>query len=209
MITGTASEPGEIAHSAPPDEALAPPVRRRSHIVLWSAIGVGVAIAVLIAVIASARPSSQVAGKSPLLGNPAPAIAGRGLSGGRYSLSQFRGRWVLVNFMATWCPPCLKEMPQIRLFWKEHARRGDAVVLTVADDSSNVGRLRSYLAAQGARWPAVDDPAATVSYGLQGLPSSFLVSPDGIVFWYLLGELQARQLDQLLHQGSAAGLGPA
>jgi len=169
----------------------------------------GVAVAVLIAVIASAQPSSEVEGKSPLLGGLAPAISGPGLDGGHLSLGEFRGKWVLVNFMATWCEPCQKEMPQLQKFWQQHSKRGDAVVLTVADDPGNVGQLRAFLRAKRAGWPAVNDPSATVSYGLQGLPSSFLVAPDGTVYWYLLGEVRASQLDSLLQQGAASGLGAA
>jgi cytochrome c biogenesis protein CcmG, thiol:disulfide interchange protein DsbE len=199
------------AEGAPANEAFPTPVppRRKSRVVLWSAIGVGVAVAVLIAMMASAQPSSQGEAESPLLGNAAPPISGRGLDGGHYSLSQFRGHWVLVNFMATWCMPCQREMPQLERFWAEHAKRGDAVVFTVADDPSNVAQLRAYLNAKAAKWPAVDDPAATVSYGLQGLPTSFLVAPDGTVYWYLLGDVQAPQLDKLLQEGAAAGMGQA
>ena len=177
--------------------------------VLWAAAGMAVVVAALIAVIASAQPSSEVEGKSPLLGGPAPAISGPGLAGGHYSLDQFRGRWVLVNFMATWCEDCQLEMPQLMAFSRHHAKAGDATVLTVADDPSNVGQLRRYLADQGARWPAVDDPAATVAYGIQGLPSSFLVAPDGTVFAYLIGEVRASELDNWVRQGAAKGFGRA
>lgn len=176
---------------------------------LWATLGMAVVAAVLVAVIASAQPSSEVLGQSPLLGKAAPAVEGPGLDGGRYSLSQFRGRWVLVNFMATWCQPCQAEMPQLLQFDHQHARRGDATILTVADDPSNVGQLRTFLRARGASWPAVDDPAATVSYGLTGLPSSFLVAPDGTVYAYLLGEVRANELDSWLRQGAAKGFGPA
>jgi thiol-disulfide isomerase/thioredoxin len=185
------------------------PTGRPRRTVLWVVVGTAVVVAALIAVVASAQPSSEVEGKSPLLGGPAPAISGPGLGGGHYSLAQFRGRWVLVNFMATWCEDCQQEMPQLMEFAKQHARAGDATVLTVADDPSDVGQLRRYLAAEGAGWPAVDDPVATVSYGIQGLPSSFLVAPDGTVFAYLIGEVRASELDSWLQQGAAKGFGAA
>ncbi len=55
----------------------------------------------------------------------------------------------------------------------------------------------------------MDDPAASVSYGVTGLPSSFLVAPDGIVYAYVTGEVEASALDNWLHQGAAKGLGRA
>jgi thiol-disulfide isomerase/thioredoxin len=170
-------------------------------------LGVAVVTAVLIAVIASAQPSSQVTARSPLLGSTAPAISGPGLAGGHYSLAQFHNEWVLVNFMATWCEPCQQEMPQLLKFAKQHAKSADATVLTVAYDPTNVAQLKSFLAARGARWPAVDDPSASVSYGVTGLPSSFLVAPDGVVYAYVPGEVEAAALDNWLRQGAAKGLG--
>jgi cytochrome c biogenesis protein CcmG/thiol:disulfide interchange protein DsbE len=182
-------------------------MRRRP--VLWASVAAGAVLAVLIAVFASAQPASQVVANSPLLGNTAPAISGAGLAGGHYSLRQFRDEWVLVNFMATWCEPCQKEMPQLLRFTKQHARAGDATVFTVVYDSTDVGQLKTYLAARSARWPAVNDPAASVPYGVTGLPSSFLVAPDGIVYAYMPGEVTAAELDSYIQQGATKGLGPA
>jgi thiol-disulfide isomerase/thioredoxin len=182
---------------------------KRRRTVLWATLGVAVVTAVLIAVIASAQPSSQVTARSPLLGSTAPPISGPGLGGGHYSLAQFRNEWVLVNFMATWCQPCQQEMPQLLKFARQHAKSADATVLTVAYDPTNVSQLKTFLAARGAHWPAVDDPSASVSYGVTGLPSSFLVAPDGIVYAYVPGEVQAAALDNWVHQGAAKGLGRA
>jgi thiol-disulfide isomerase/thioredoxin len=182
---------------------------KRRRTVLWATVGVAVVIAVLIAVIASAQPSSQVAARSPLLGNAAPSISGPGLSGGHYSLAQFRNEWVLVNFMATWCEPCQQEMPQLLKFSQQHAKSADATVLTIAYDPRNVAQLKTFLATRGARWPAVNDPSASVSYGVTGLPSSFLVAPDGTVYAYLVGQVVASALDNWVRQGAAKGLGRA
>jgi cytochrome c biogenesis protein CcmG, thiol:disulfide interchange protein DsbE len=182
---------------------------KRRRTVLWATVAVAAVTAVLIAVIASAQPSSQVAARSPLLGSTAPAISGPGLAGGHYSLAQFRNEWVLVNFMATWCQPCQQEMPQLLKFADQHAKSGDATVLTVVYDPTNVAQLKRFLAARGARWPAVDDPSASVSYGVTGLPSSFLVAPDGVVYAYVPGEVEAAALDNWVRQGAAKGLGPA
>jgi thiol-disulfide isomerase/thioredoxin len=186
------------------------PGRRRGRTVMWAALAMGVVLAVLVAIIASSKPSSEVEGKSPLLGHAAPSIAGGSLAGrGHITLGQLHGKWVLVNFMATWCEPCQQEMPQIEQFYNQHAKRGDATVLTVAYDASNISQLRVFLETRGAKWPAVNDPGATVSYGLQGLPSSFLVAPDGVVYAYLLGEVRASELDSWLQRGASQGYGQA
>ena len=193
---------GEAVAAPAPQPA---PGGRRHRSVLWAAVGAAVVVSALFAVIVSAKPSSEVLGKSPLLGRPAPAVSGPGLGGGRYSLSQFRTKWVLVNFMATWCVPCQQEMPQLLLFSRQHARVGDAMVLTVAYDPSNVAQLRTFLAERGARWPAVDDPEASVSYAVQGLPSSFLVAPGGTVVAYIEGDVRAKDLDAWIRQAAAKG----
>jgi cytochrome c biogenesis protein CcmG/thiol:disulfide interchange protein DsbE len=195
---------------APTDEDR-PAVRQRPRRrpVLWASLAAGAVLAVLIAVFASSQPASEVVANSPLLGNTAPAISGAGLTGGHYSLGQFRHEWVLVNFMATWCEPCQQEMPQLLKFAKQHDKAGDATVFTVVYDPTDVGALRTYLATRSARWPAVNDPAASVPYGVTGLPSSFLVAPDGIVYAYMPGEVTAAELDSYIQQGAAKGLGPA
>jgi cytochrome c biogenesis protein CcmG/thiol:disulfide interchange protein DsbE len=196
---------------APVPTEARPAVRQapRRRPVLWASLAAGAVLAVLIAVFASSQPASQVVANSPLLGNTAPAISGAGLAGGHYSLAQFRHEWVLVNFMATWCEPCQEEMPQLLKFTKQHARAGDATVFTVVYDPTDVGQLKTYLAARRAQWPAVNDPAASVPYGVTGLPSSFLVAPGGIVYAYMLGGITAAELDSYIQQGAAKGLGPA
>ena len=105
--------------------------------------------------------------------------------------------------------PCEAEMPQLLAFVKHHASARDATVLTVVYDPTDVGALKTYLAARRAHWPAVDDPAASVPYGVTGLPTSFLVAPGGTVYAYVPGEVTASELDSWLRQGSAKGLGRA
>jgi cytochrome c biogenesis protein CcmG, thiol:disulfide interchange protein DsbE len=196
---------------APAPTEAGPPVRQgpRRRPVFWASLAAGAVLAVLIAVFASSQPASQVVANSPLLGNSAPAISGAGLAGGHYSLAQFRHEWVLVNFMATWCEPCQEEMPQLLKFSEQHAKAEDATVFTVVYDPTDRGALKTYLATRGAQWPAVNDPAASVPYGVTDLPSSFLVAPDGIVYAYMPGGVTAAELDSYIQQGAAKGLGRA
>ncbi len=195
------AQEGDAGHVS----AVATPPARRRRTVLWATVVTAGVVAALFAVIVSAKPSSEVLGSSPLLGKPAPALSGPGLSGGHYSLTQFHGKWVLVNFMATWCVPCQEEMPQLLLFSRQHAQAGSATVLTVAYDPANVAELSRFLNERGARWPAIDDPNASVSYAVQSLPSSFLVAPGGTVVAYVEGGVRANELDTWIKQAEAKG----
>lgn len=193
--------------TAPPAGPAADPVpeaRPRSRVVLWTSLGVAVVIAVLIAVMAAARPSSGSSG-SPLLGKPAPPVSGPALNGGgSYSLAQFRGRWVLVNFAASWCVPCRQETPQLQRFESEHAASKTAVVLGVAFDPSDVANLAAYLRNSRSDWPAVNDPSAEVAYGVSQIPQSYLVDPRGTVVAKFFGELTAAQVDGIIAKATGS-----
>lgn len=176
-------------------------MRHRSRLVLWVSLGVAAAVAVLVAVLASSGPASQVVAQSPLVGKAAPAISGPSVTGGApMSLAALRGKWVLVNFSASWCVPCREEMPQLLAFARSHARAGDAVILTVAYDQSDLPGLRSMLRGSHASWPSVDDGQAVVTYGIGGLPESYLVDPDGTVVAKYVGGVVATQLDAAIRR---------
>jgi cytochrome c biogenesis protein CcmG/thiol:disulfide interchange protein DsbE len=177
----------------------------RSRVVLYTSIGVAAVLGVFIAVLASAQPSGSGTSSSPLIGRPAPAVSGPSVSGGAdYALSQFSGKWVLVNFAASWCVPCRQETPQLQSFADEHARAGNAVVLSVAFDPSDVANLASYLRSAHATWPTVDDTAAEVAYGVSQIPQSYLVDPSGTVVAKFFGALTAAQINKVITKADAA-----
>jgi cytochrome c biogenesis protein CcmG, thiol:disulfide interchange protein DsbE len=179
------------------------PRRRNGRLVLWISLSVAVVLAVLIAVLASSSSAGQGV-SSPLVGKPAPAISGTALGGsGQVSLAQFKGQWVLVNFAASWCIPCHEEMPQLKLFAQQHQSPPTAVIVTVADDESDVGSLRSYLRSAGATWPSVDDGQAVVDYGVGQIPESYLVDPSGRVVAKYFGGVVAATLDAFITQAAA------
>jgi cytochrome c biogenesis protein CcmG, thiol:disulfide interchange protein DsbE len=182
------------------DAAAVPP--RRSRVVMYTSIGVAVVIAVFIAVLAAASPSSSPT--SPLIGKPAPAISGKALNGNAsYTLAQFGGQWVLVNFSASWCVPCREETPQLQDFTNEHRVAGNGVVLAVAFDPTDVSNLAAYLRNSHATWPAVDDLSAEVAYGVSQIPQSYLVDPSGTVVAKFFGNLTAAQVDRVIDKASS------
>lgn len=164
---------------------------------------VALALAGLVAVLATRPPASAVGADSPLLGQPAPAIAGPALAGGNVSLASMRGDFVLVNFFAGWCPPCASEAPQLRLL----STRIRVLGVVFNDSASSA---RDFLARSGSSWPAVADPggALALDYGVRAPPESYLVSPDGTVVAKILGPVgpaQVAYLDRVMQRTLQAG----
>jgi len=166
---------------------------------------VAVVVGVLVAVLATGDPATERRTESPLLGRLAPAVQGTTLDGEAYELVDLRGRWVLVNFFATWCTPCVVEHPELVAFAAEHAAIGDAAVVSVLyDDEPDAAR--EFFQERGGDWPVVIDADGSigVSYGVARVPESFLVAPDGTVVQRVVGGVTRAQLDDSLARYDAA-----
>ncbi|MDQ3304379.1 MAG: TlpA family protein disulfide reductase [Actinomycetota bacterium] len=174
--------------------------------------GLAVVAVLLVAVLARSESSSSRVGESPLLGRPAPGLAGPSVlaGGGDFELASQSGRWVLVNFFATWCVPCQAEHPDLLRFEAAHAEAGDAQVVSVvfSDDADDVAR---FFDEKGGSWPVLDDEVgrAALEWGVTGVPESFLVGPDGTVRAKVTGGVEYDKLEELLAQarGGAGGGG--
>jgi cytochrome c biogenesis protein CcmG/thiol:disulfide interchange protein DsbE len=183
------------------------PGRPRRRVALFGAGGVAVLAVVLVVVLATRPPAVDTQANSPLVGRAAPPIAGASLDGGGpVDLAAWRGRFVVVNFFASWCPPCRTEAPELVQFTYEHKAAADASVLGVVfEDTASAGA--AFARSTGATWPVVADPAGQVAldYGVRAPPESFLVAPDGRVVARIVGGVTVSGLDQLLARARAEG----
>lgn len=170
---------------------------------LWSAVAVGLVIALLVGVLATRKSAEAHLADSPLLGHPAPELRATAIDGRPVDIESLRGKWVVVNFFATWCVPCQQEHPELVRFSLRHSRAGDAQVIGVVFDDS-VRRVRSYLREKGGDWPVVDDPNATVAldWGVRGPPESYLVDPQGFVRAKVISSVTSALLEDLLTRAS-------
>ncbi|CAN5536533.1 hypothetical protein BH20ACT2_BH20ACT2_20010 [soil metagenome] len=182
-----------------------PGPRRRPGTIALVAVAVGVVLAVFIVVLATRDPSSDRTVDSPLLGRLAPAIVGETVDGGRFDLDDHQGRFVLVNFFASWCVPCIREHPELVSFAERHARAGDAEVVSVVF-GDEVEDVRAFFDEQGGDWPVVtnDDGRLALEYAVAGVPESYLIAPDGTVIYKIVGGVTSTGLDRLLAEAQEA-----
>ena len=141
------------------------------------------------------------AGHTPNVGDPAPDFALHNLQGKEVRLSDFQGRPVLINFWATWCPPCRIEMPTIETAWHKHKDEG-FVVLAV-DVQESPSQVQHFVDSLGLTFPILLDPTAKVAselYRIRALPTSFFVGRDGRLVAAHRGMMTEQGLQQYMGQ---------
>ena len=111
----------------------------------------------------------------------------KGVNGADVKLSDYQGQWVVVNYWATWCPPCVEEMPELQAFHDAHADK-DAVVLGLNTEVMPQASIREFLDDYFITYPNFTvGPVSESPLGrVPGLPTTFLLSPQG--------EVEARQV---------------
>jgi thiol-disulfide isomerase/thioredoxin len=151
----------------------------------------------------------------PLAGASAPEITGTLLGGQPARLSEYRGKPVLVNFWATWCPPCRLEMPWLEEAYRQRAGQGLVVLAVNAGENVapdlGLAKVRRYVAGAGLTFPVLmpaDADRAQYDYQALNLPTSVLVDPTGKVTAVVDGAFPNRAtlnatLDRLLGAGTA------
>ncbi len=110
------------------------------------------------------------------------------LAGRLHRLSELRGKVVFLNLWATWCPPCIAEMPSIEALHRRFAG-SDLVVLAVSEDADGEKSVRPIVERLGLSFPILLDPQGALSprYGVTGYPETFVIGRDGRVLEHFIG----------------------
>ncbi|MCF6210915.1 MAG: TlpA family protein disulfide reductase [Gammaproteobacteria bacterium] len=137
----------------------------------------------------------------------APGFTLKNLLGENASLSDYHGKVVLLNFWATWCAPCRKEMPSMEKLWQTYREQG-LVILAVSTDNGGEPRIKNFVRRLNLTFPILLDPDSLASdrYQVSGIPVSFLIDRQGRIAAHVLGskdwasELAFLQVEGLLRQ---------
>jgi len=112
------------------------------------------------------------------------------LDGSESNLSDYKGKVVLLNFWATWCSPCLREMPGMEKL-SQHFRDDEFVVLGISNDQpSHKKRVATFIKRLNLTFPVLLDSDGKVSedFSVAGIPVSFLIARDGSILAHIVGE---------------------
>jgi peroxiredoxin len=122
-------------------------------------------------------------GAAPYMGSKAPDFTLKNLQGETVSLSQFRGKKVILNFWASWCTPCKIELPHFQSLWARYNPGADFAILTVAGSQSEEAVIRDFITDGNYTFPVCLDPNddAFNKYDLTSIPKTYFIDKDGVI----------------------------
>jgi peroxiredoxin len=121
------------------------------------------------------------------------------LGGKTWTLKEQRGKVVVLNFWATWCPPCRKEMPDLETLYQEFKDQG-LVILAISDEDA--GKVKPFIAQQKVTYPILLDPGRKVNelFQIQGIPKTFVYDRNGKLVAQSIDMRTRRQFLEMLAQ---------
>ena len=121
-------------------------------------------------------------------GSPAPNFTLKSLDGENVSLSQFKGKVVLLNFWATWCSPCKEEIPELNRLYEKMKDR-NFVILAVSEDNKPPEKIKDFTREYNMKFTVLYDGSRTAAglYRLSGVPETFLIDKNGKLIYKFIG----------------------
>lgn len=125
------------------------------------------------------------------------------LDGNRHSLSQYRGKWVVLNFWATWCTPCLREMPELESFYQNN-KHNNATVLGVTFEATPIDKIRMFVLILGVTYPILSSGQNPITpFGeVRVLPTTFIIDPAGNLFHKIEGSVTEKDLQHIIDEAN-------
>ena len=174
----------------------------------WLYLNIGIAVALIVAGVGLLLWMGQQAVTSPPQSSNSPAQASGGAAasdftlfspdGQEISLSDYEGQVILVNWWATWCPPCKAEMPAINAFYETH--KADGFVVLAVNSQEGASTVKNFIQNNGFTFPVLLDSQGQVMerYHVRALPTSFIIDRHGVIQHIQTGEISPRQLETIV-----------
>jgi cytochrome c biogenesis protein CcmG/thiol:disulfide interchange protein DsbE len=166
---------------------------RRSR---WSSAKIPLAFALVLALLALLAWGLKKAQAGPVDSGMAPDFSLTGFDGRKVTLSELRGQVVIINFWASWCPPCREEAAYLEQTWRKYQDQG--VIFIGVDYVDTEKEALAYIQEFDITYINGPDIGTAISdaYNIQGVPETFFVSKSGELRGVHIGPLKAPQLDQ-------------
>jgi len=190
------SGPTEPTRPAGPSRRAARAGRAAARLVLrHKLIAAVVAIFVVAAVAVSLATSGGGGGPASDPAAPGFALDSLTAPGQHITLSEYRGKPLIINFWASWCPPCQQETPLLASWY---SRQHGHVIIVGLDENDTASSALQFARAKGVRYPIGVDPglAAANAYGVTGLPQTFFLNAEHRIVDHVLGGVTQADLDQ-------------
>ncbi|MBI3583863.1 MAG: TlpA family protein disulfide reductase [Nitrospinae bacterium] len=134
------------------------------------------------------------------IGNHAPKFALTDLNKKTVNLAHYKGKKVILNFWATWCPPCVNEMPLLQEVYNN--RRGEGIEIIGINYNEDYDRVKKFISEKGVTFTILIDSDLKVSmdYGVIGLPVTFFIDREGRIKEKFKGELNKKLIEDILNR---------
>ena len=130
---------------------------------------------------------------------PAPPFTLELLGGGSVSLSEWAGKPVLLDFWATWCPPCEFQVPELNVLYERYEADARVGVFGISIDEDAETEVREWMDEKGVAYPVLlGDDGLAREYGALGFPTFVLIAPDGKIAWTHAGVIEHEKIEQRL-----------
>ncbi|MGH0035552.1 MAG: TlpA family protein disulfide reductase [Myxococcota bacterium] len=143
--------------------------------------------------------SDGAAAQDGPVADPAPDFTLEQLGGGSITLSSLRGRTVVIDFWATWCPPCEFQVPELNAFYQAHLASGQVEVLGVSVDTEGPEVVEAWIEEKGVEYPILLGSAQLArEFGAVGFPTLAVVDPEGNIASRHVGLIERDDLEEEL-----------
>ena len=128
-------------------------------------------------------------------GQLAPAFTLKNLAGMEVNLEDFKGKKVMLNFWATWCPPCKAEMPAMEQFYKQYSDELEILAVNLDPQNNVAGFVKDY----GLSFPVLLDQngATQHTYSILSIPTTFIIDEEGIIRKKHIGSMTYEQMVEI------------